>query len=76
MFIIVTCPQISNFRVKKGKVDVLFKIYFKLLEFPKKERTKSLPPLRYASSFLYLDLCIILKIYLIMLCINYYIRFR
>ncbi len=50
---------------------MLFKKYLKVREFPKKERTKSLQPLRFLLSILYLNLSIMFKIYLNMLYITY-----
>ena len=43
MLVIYRVPQIYKFRQKYYKVNMLFKIYSKLVGFPKKERTKSSP---------------------------------
>ena len=43
ILVIYKVPQIYKFRQKYYKVNMLFKIYSKLVGFPKKERTKSSP---------------------------------
>ena len=55
-------PQILNFRRQLWKMNMLFKKYSNEVRFPKKERTKSLPPLTYLSSILYFNNCIMFKL--------------